>query len=221
VRRAHDGRVRGPVQRFPVGPQSGSHGHDDSASPPYDPGRWDFPSPVLTLAFLRGPTPMRGEAQALTCIHPATLVYPRTRPRFERSVISALCPSAALGPPSAQSPFAAWRCYRHAGDVEHLLVERYSHFIAPTGSCARPVALPAASASPRTPGLCRLLSAPAGHRPFPSLSLPILPCVSGPLLRLLPGCTCPLLPPGLWPSPEKHRVGATQFPRQLLQSRAT
>ena len=39
--------------------------------PPYDPGRWDFPSPVLTLAFLRGPAPMRGEAQALTCIHPA------------------------------------------------------------------------------------------------------------------------------------------------------
>ena len=34
VRRAHDGRVRWPVQRFPVGPQSGSHGHDDSASPP-------------------------------------------------------------------------------------------------------------------------------------------------------------------------------------------
>ena len=39
--------------------------------PPYDPGRWDFPSPVLTLAFLRGSAQIRGEAQALTCIHPA------------------------------------------------------------------------------------------------------------------------------------------------------
>lgn len=116
-----------------------------------------------------------------------------------------------LGPPSAQSPFAACRCYRHAGDVQRLLVEHYSHFIAPTGSCARPVALPPASASPRTDGLCRLLSAPAGHRPFPTLSLPILPHVSGPLLRLLPGCTRPLLPPGHWPSPRVERVGATRF----------
>jgi hypothetical protein len=39
--------------------------------PPYDPGRWDFPSPVLTSAFLRGSAQIRGEAQALTCIHPA------------------------------------------------------------------------------------------------------------------------------------------------------
>jgi hypothetical protein len=61
-------------------------------------------------------------------------------------VISAQCPSTALGPPSAQSPFAAGRCYRHAGDVQRLLVGHYSHFIAPTGSCARPVALPPASA---------------------------------------------------------------------------
>ena len=39
--------------------------------PPYDPGRWVFPSPVLTLAFLRGSVQIRDEAQALTCIHPA------------------------------------------------------------------------------------------------------------------------------------------------------
>ena len=39
--------------------------------PPCDPGRWVFPSPVLTLAFFRGPSQIRGEAQALTYIHPA------------------------------------------------------------------------------------------------------------------------------------------------------
>ena len=34
VRRPRDGRVRWLIQPFPVGPQSGSHGHDVSASPP-------------------------------------------------------------------------------------------------------------------------------------------------------------------------------------------
>ncbi len=44
-----------------------------------------------------------------------------------------------MGPPSAQSPFATCRCYRHAEDVMRLLAEHYFHFIAPTGSCARPL----------------------------------------------------------------------------------
>ena len=44
-----------------------------------------------------------------------------------------------MGPPSIQSPFAACRRYRHAGDVQRLLIGSYSHFIAPTGSCAKPL----------------------------------------------------------------------------------
>ena len=122
-------------------------------------------------------------------------------PRFESGFSSAQCPRATLGPPSAQSPFAARRRYRCAGGVARLLVERYFHFIAPTGSCAKP--LPSCRLRHRllAPGLCRLLSAPAAQRSFPTLSLPILPRVSGPLLRLLPRCTCPFLPSGQWPSP--------------------
>src|ERR1017187_1717406 len=122
-------------------------------------------------------------------------------PASRVGVISALSPSATLGPPSAQSPFAPrWR-YRRDGSISCLLEGRYPFVFARTGSCARPVALHPASASPRSAGPCRLLPAPAGHRPFPTLSLPILPYVSGPLLRLLPGCTRPLLPPRHWPSP--------------------
>jgi hypothetical protein len=45
------------------------------------------------------------------------------------------------------------------------------------------VALLSPLAAPLAPGLCRLLSAPAAQRPFPSLSPPIFPYVSGPLLR--------------------------------------
>jgi len=41
-----------------------------SASPLFDPGRSDFPSPVLTLACFLGRLPIAGEAQVLTYIHP-------------------------------------------------------------------------------------------------------------------------------------------------------
>ena len=41
-----------------------------------------------------------------------------------------------------QSPFAQARRYRPWGDVFRLLGGRYSSFIAPTGSCANPVASP-------------------------------------------------------------------------------
>jgi len=47
---ARDGfRVRWQFQKFPTGPQSDSH-DPRFHRPPYDPGRSDFPSPVLTLA---------------------------------------------------------------------------------------------------------------------------------------------------------------------------
>lgn len=104
-----------------------------------------------------------------------------------------------MGPPSAQSRFASGRCYRLEEGICRLLEGRYPFVFAHTGSCARPVALRPASASPRAAGLCSLLSATAGHRPFPTLSLPILPRVSGPLLRLPHGCSRPLLPHRHWP----------------------
>ena len=127
-------------------------------------------------------------------------------------MFSARCPRAPLGPPSVQSPFASRRRYRREGGIWCLLEGRYPFVVARTGSCARPVALHPSSASPCTDDLCSLLPAAAGHRPFPTLSLPILPHVSGPLLRLLPGCTRPLLPPGHWPSPPLDRVGASRHP---------
>ena len=73
---------------------------------------------------------------------------------------------------------------------------------------------------PPAKGLCRLLPAPAAQRPFPTLSLPIFPHVSGPLLGLPPGCTCPFLPPELWPSPSLKRVGALAISRTATSVRA-
>jgi len=71
---------------------------------------------------------------------------------------------------------------------------------------------PRASVVPSTPGLCRLLSVPAGRRTFPTLSLRILPCVLGPLPRQLVECIYPFLPPRHRPSPRSDQVGASQSP---------
>jgi hypothetical protein len=65
--------------------------------------------------------------------------------------------------------------------------------------------------TPRAPGLCRLLSAPAGSRTFPALSLRIFPHVLGPLPRWLLCCSYPFLRTRRRPSPRKHWLGAIQF----------
>ena len=71
--------------------------------------------------------------------------------------------------------------------------------------------------SPCTPGLCRLLSAPAGRRTFPTFSLRLCPYVLGPLPRWLLRCIYPFLPPRRRPSPHSDRVGAPQCSVQRLQ----
>jgi len=71
---------------------------------------------------------------------------------------------------------------------------------------------PRASVVPSTPGLCRLLSAPAGRRTFPTLSLRICPYVLGPLPRWLVRCSYPFLPSRHRPSPRSDRVGAPPCP---------
>jgi hypothetical protein len=76
---------------------------------------------------------------------------------------------------------------------------------------------PHVSVVPATPGLCRLRSAPAGRRTFPTFSLRISPCVLGPLPRRLVRCACPFLPSRQRPSPRADRVGAPPCPVQRLQ----
>lgn len=85
------------------------------------------------------------------------------------------------------------------------------------GLMRQSIALPPPLASPRARDLCRLRPAPAAQRSFPTLSLPIYPYVSGPLLRWPLGCLHPFLPPGHWLSPRLNRVGASQIPQQPLQ----
>ena len=65
---------------------------------------------------------------------------------------------------------------------------------------------------PRASGLRRSLSAPAGSRTFPTLSLRIFTCVPGPLPRRLLWCTYPFLPTRHRPSRRWDPVGAWQYP---------
>jgi len=67
---------------------------------------------------------------------------------------------------------------------------------------------PHTSVIPLAKGLCRLLSAPAGGRTFPVLSLRIFLCVLGPIPRLLLWCSFPFLPTEHRPSRMIEPVGA-------------
>jgi hypothetical protein len=107
------------------------------------------------------------------------------------------------------------------GVTSHVMVSRTMAVgITPPSSLLRahaPVLLPPhVLVIPSTPGLCRLLSAPAGRRTFPTLSLRLCPCVLGPLPRRLVRCVDPLLPPRPRPSPRAAQGGAPRCPIQRL-----
>ena len=139
--------------------------------PPCDPGRWDFPRPVLTLAPLRLPSqrtrsfsadpppPLR----ALVCFHGRSMVH---RPYRVRGLLER---------PSAQSPFARVRCDLARRALLDHVSRYYPAFIAPTGSCASP-----------PPSSC--LNATLGHQVCAGCGQPLLG--GGPSRR----CLCASFP---------------------------
>ena len=102
--------------------------------PPCDPGRWAFPSPVLTLASLWSPSQRARSLSAdphpprrsPVCFHGRAIV---PRPYSVRVLLER---------PSAQSPFARARCYLARRDLSDHVSRRSPAVIAPTGSCASP-----------------------------------------------------------------------------------
>ena len=65
---------------------------------------------------------------------------------------------------------------------------------------------------------CRLLRAPAGSRPFPTLYLRICLCMLGPLPRQLPWCIYPFLPTRQRPSRHYDPLGASQNAHAMATS---
>ena len=100
---------------------------------PYDPGRPDFPGPVLTLtSFGRLPDGTRLKhwpTYTPTVISLRPRMHGVHRPNNVR-LLSV--------PPSAQSPFARIGCYLLRRGVSRHISEHYPAFIAHTRSCANP-----------------------------------------------------------------------------------
>src|SRR5258708_9816789 len=120
-----------------------------------------------------------------------------------------------MEPPSAQSPFAGGRRYRHAGDVYGLLRGHYSPVIALTDSFVNPVrALPyfglslvrGVSAGCYQPLLPAGLSRRCLCESFPGC---LGPCHGG-----AAECICLFLPPRHRPSPVHYRGRLPAFPRR-------
>jgi hypothetical protein len=115
-------------------------------------------------------------------------------------------------PPCTESPFAPSGCYPSGGGLSGHLERYYPSLIAHTGSCARPTPSYLLRPWPRSVGPCRLLPAPAGRWPFPTLSPQVFPRVPGPLPRWALWCIRPFLPMEQRPSPHIYWVGSHNEP---------
>jgi len=79
--------------------------------------------------------------------------------------------------------------------------------------------LPPPRVPPRTAGPCRLLPAPAGRWPFPTLSLRPLRRRPDPYPAALLGCSCPFLHRGQRSHPTRNGFDARNDPCQATSSR--
>ena len=137
--------------------------------PPYDPGQWVFPSPVLTLAFLCGPSRLVAKLKYWHTYTPPTLVYPQTRSYFKGQFT--LGTVSETYPKNRQVPRAP---LPHAGvTVMGKASRAFSESVTPPSSLLRThapdLAPPMALGFPLVTGLCRLLPAPCWDKALPDV----------------------------------------------------
>jgi hypothetical protein len=166
-------------------------------------------SPVRFCPWLPyGRLPIQREAQVLTHIHPCTPWFAaQGAPLFPGPTCPGT-PGAAKCPEPLCTSKALPRSSWSLSPRQQALPCCHCSY----GLMRQSSTLLVLRCYPRTPGLCRLRSAPAGRRTFPTLSLRICPCVLGPLPRWLLRCMYPFLPPRQRPSPRSDRVGAPPCP---------
>ena len=124
------------------------HGADSNwprfLKPLYDPGRSDFPSPVLASVLHAisqgGPSPTARNCGAGAPFAPTRWSLHRPFATTQAPQDPAQRPGTdpLPWPPSAQSPFARSGRYPRRGGLESRLGGRYPLVVAHTGSCARP-----------------------------------------------------------------------------------
>ncbi len=163
--------------------------------PPCNPGRSDFPSPVLTSArttffssglpgSLRSSSgdshPLRTRAGLLApSSRPLRRSLPSSKSGCAQGVETAECPEPLCPTGSSEHPRGVLR--------RALLLRRRSY-----GLMRQTAFLRAPRLSIRPPGLRRLSSLPAGRRSFPTLSLFPLRWRFGPIPRRLPPVHSPI-----------------------------
>ena len=124
------------------------------------------------------------------------------------------CPPTipARWPPSAQGPFARPGCYPRSGRPHESPRRALPLLHRSYGPMRQTKPLLAPRIPPCARGLCRLLSAPAGRWPFPTLSLRPLRRCSDPYPATLLGCLCPLLDRGHRSHPTGNGFDARIYP---------
>ena len=103
--------------------------------PPYDPGRPDFPDPVLTLIYLRSPFHKAGSLSVDSHSPLCPMVYFQG---CSHSIPRPYIVRVLMKLSGAQSHFARLRHYLSRRHVLRPVSRHYPAFIARTGSCADP-----------------------------------------------------------------------------------
>ena len=136
----------------------------------------------------------RSEAQTLAHIHPYLQWFAcENRPIFNGLVYPGTVSGSSQDPPRAQAPLPDQGVTSPGVMSMHYVGGHYPSFIAPMDSCDRPK--PSCRLwFPWSAGLCRLLPAPAGGWPFPTLSPRIFPRMLGPIPRWSPGARTRFFP---------------------------
>jgi len=151
----------------------------------------------------------------LAHIHPILQRFAcKPRPTFNGVVTPGPVSRTIQGPPRAQSPFARLRHYLSRRNVFCITSEG----VTPPSSLLRTHASdqipPVLFGSPYSTGLCRLLPAPAGKWPFPTLSLQSFHRCLDPYPGMPLRCLCPFLPGKSQPQPRCTYFGASNIPSQ-------
>ncbi len=149
------------------------------------------------------------------------MVYFADSPRLSLPTFSgsmSLIGVIPAGDRCTESPFASSGCYPSECHISCNIGRHYSTLFAHTGSCARPKPSRDLGLPPCATSLCRLLRAPAGSWPFPTLSPQSLYGCMDPYPAALLQCACSFLPGEHRPYPSLNRFGALEPPSrwQLL-----
>lgn len=112
-----------------------------STSPPFHPGRSDFPSPVGDISFHNRPS-FHVRSLSANPHSPLHIIVCLLARAFNKFLHYLAILFAYFPPANTESSFAPPRYYPQGNDVLHHLERHYPLIIAHTNSCAEPISSP-------------------------------------------------------------------------------